>query len=219
MKKEHRENKPEVEVRQEEGELSLQGECVLRWCVSWPQCRGGGKGTERINRFYRRHAELWRQRWKREMYTRACLDLAQRRQEGRPFRIWDMKLITQITYLKEGMLSLWQQAEEVWGFERPMLLRTGDTWLLREGVPCTLGSFFSGQRRWKSGMMQQLEQQAEQRLASGMSLLDPECVHRVKTKFSEHRFYLTQNGIEVFYPMYLLGAGAERIPVFSVPTS
>ena len=198
--------------------MTLQGECVLRWELAWPEFTEGRR-TRGAAAYYRRHTELWRRRWKRELYTLACLDLAQRRAEGRPFRPWQGKLTTCITRQEDGLLSLWQEAEERWGFERPLVHRVGDTWSTTDGAPRTLASFFSGQRGWKRKLLEQVERQVEERIGSGLSLLDPDCAARLKREFDPRRFYVTERGIEVFYPLYTLGPGAEGVPVFSaVPT-
>lgn len=205
-----------VEVKREQGEFTLQGECVLCWELTWPECSGGGHGVKNVAAYYRRHTELWCSRWKRELYTLACLDLAQRRAEGKPFRPWQVRLTTCITRQEDGLLSLWQEAVERWGFERPLVHRMGDTWSLPDGVPRSLAAFFPGQKRWKKSVLAKVERQVEERLNSGLSLLDSDCAARLKKEFDPRRFYVTEQGIEVFYPLYVLGAGAEGIPVFSV---
>lgn len=215
MKKPHQDLT--VQVKQEDWELKLQGEPVLSCTLTWPELAGGGRGTEAINRYYRHAVGAWRARWEREVFLHACLDLADRRMQGRPFRVWKAQLATQITLHTEELLSLWQEGTECRGFERPLSLRRGDTWSLADGAPRTLASFFEKKRRWKKGVLEQVEQQVRHRLARGESLLDPDCLQRLRGEFDPQRFYLSEEGIQVFYPMYALGPGAEGIPVFSIP--
>ncbi|MBO5340058.1 MAG: DUF3298 domain-containing protein [Oscillospiraceae bacterium] len=217
MKKPHQDLS--VQVKREDWELTLQGEPVLSCTLTWPELAGGGKGTAAINRYYRHAAGMWRSRWEREVFLHACLDLADRRARSRPFKPWQVQLTTHITLRTDELLSLWQEGTEQQGFERPLSLRRGDTWSVADGAPRTLASFFPGERRWKKRMLEQLERQARHRLEQGESLLDPDCPQRLKGAFDPQRFYLSAEGIQVFYPMYVLGPGAEGIPVFSIPLS
>ena len=68
--------------------LTLQGEPVLKYTLSWPRIEDGGLGGRWISRYYARLAGQWRQRWEREVYWAACLELAARREAARPFTPW-----------------------------------------------------------------------------------------------------------------------------------
>lgn len=216
MKKEHPEPELTVEVKRQEWEMALEGEEVLRCVITWPECAGTWNGLGAVNHFYQHVTQCWRRRWERELYCLACLDLADRRSCGRPFRVWQAELVTQITFQENGLLSLWQEGWEHRGYDRPMVLRRGDTWSLADGAPRTLASFYPRERRWKKRLLKQVEEQAGQRLDGGESLLDGDCVQRLRQEFDPENFYLTGEGVQVFFPLYSLAPGAEGIPVFSV---
>lgn len=216
MKKERTQPELAVEVKRQEWELTLEGETVLRCVLTWPECTGTWRGLEAINRYYSRVMQAWRGRWEREVYLGACLDLADRRAQGRPFQPWQAEVNTKITRQEDGLLSLYQDGMERAGYDRPVAVRRGDTWSLGSGAPRTLASFFSKERRWKKYVLEQVEEQVRQRLAGGESLLDPDCVHRLRQVFEPEHFCLTGEGVQVFFPMYALGPGAEGIPCFGV---
>ena len=216
MKQKRPEPELSVEQKREEWEMTLEGECVLRCALTWPELAGTWKGVEAVNRYYRRAAQVWRRRWERELYCRACLDLADRRVQGRPFRVWQAELVTCITLQEGALLSLWQEGREHWGYDRPLFLRRGDTWSLTVGAPRTLGSFYPKKRRWKRQVLAQGEEQMRARLEGGESLLDPDCVQRLRRVFDPENYYLTGEGVQVFFPMYTMASGVEGIPAFSV---
>lgn len=216
MKTECPEPEVTVELKRQEWEMTLEGECVLRCVLTWPECAGIWKGLGAVNHFYRRVTEYWRRRWERELYCMACLDLADRRAQGRPFRVWQAELATQITFQEDGLLSLWQEGREYRGYDRPLILRRGDTWSLAEGAPRTLASFYPKERRWKKRLLKQVEEQVNKRLEGGESLLDMDCVRRLRREFDPENFYLTGEGVQVFFSLYSLAPGGEGIPVFLV---
>ena len=208
-----------VEIKKQEWELTLEGEPVLCCLMTRPECGGTWRGLEAINRYYARVAQVWQERWKREVYVRACLDLADRRAQGKPFHPWQASLTTQITYQSDGLLSLFQDGTEQAGHDRPVTARRGDTWSLETGAPLSLGWFLGKTRRWKGRVRKQMEEQAAQRLASGESLLDTDCRDKMRALFDVRRFYRTEQGIRMFFPMYALGPSVEGIPVFDIPLS
>lgn len=216
MKKGRKEPKLTIELKRQEWEMTLEQEPVLRCVLTRPELTGTWKGIEGINRYYIHAADVWRRRWEREVYCSACLDLADRRGRGRPFRVWQAELETQITLQEEGLLSLWQEGREQCGYDRPLLLRRGDTWSLADGAPRTLASFYPRERNWKKRLMGQMEEQVRERLAGGESLLDADCVKRLRREFDRENFYLTGDGMQVFFPLYTLASGAEGLPVFAV---
>lgn len=216
MKRKQIEPELTVELKRQEWEMTLEGERVLCCVLTWPELSGTWKGLKAINRYYSRVTQSWRGRWEREVYLRACLDLADRRAQGRPFRPWQAELNTQITRQEGGLLSLWQEGTERVGYDRPVTVRRGDTWSLESGAPRTLASFFPKERRWKKRVLEQVEGQIRQRLAGGESLLDADCAVRLRRFFDPENYCLAGEGAQVFFPMYTLGPGAEGIPAFDI---
>ena len=74
---------PQVDWQEERCTLTLEGEPVLKYVLSWPQVRGGGLGGRWISRYYDWLARAWRLRWQREVYWKACIQLADRRAAAR----------------------------------------------------------------------------------------------------------------------------------------
>ena len=142
--------------------LTLEGEPVLSYTLSWPKIEDGGLGGRWISKYYARLARSWRRRWEREVYWRACLELAARREEARPFTPWSGELTGETALLQDGVLSLRFFGAEVRGDGRPARVRWGDVWKLREGAPKSLGSLFQGEKGWKKRLWQVILRQGEE---------------------------------------------------------
>ena len=64
---------PQVLWHEEKGSLTLEGEPVLEYTLSWPEVQNAGLSGRWISRYYDRLARSWKQRWQREVYLAACL--------------------------------------------------------------------------------------------------------------------------------------------------
>lgn len=197
--------------------LKQDGKPVLSFSILRPAFPETGK-TERVERYFARLAEQWERRWTDVLFPRACRAAADAVSSSRPFDPWQAKLTYTVTLWEPPLLSLRLDAEEQTGGSRPLLVCQGETWDLGSGYPRPLRSFFPARsRRWRKELLAALARQAQERLASGESLLDPDCPTLLARTFDPECFYLTGEGLAVFYPLYLLGPFAEGISVFHVP--
>ncbi len=196
--------------------LTLEGEPVLSYTLSWPKIEDGGLGGRWISKYYARLARSWRRRWEREVYWRACLELAARREEARPFTPWSGELTGETALLQDGVLSLRFFGAEVRGDGRPARVRWGDVWKLREGAPKSLGSLFQGEKGWKKRLWQVILRQGEERRQAGDCFLDSDWTQKAKKNRLLRDWCLTEEGVEVALPQCAVSPAAEGCPVFTI---
>lgn len=201
----------------EERVLTLEGEPVLKFSLSRPRIEGGGLGVRWINRYYIRLAAQWRRRWEREVYWRACLELAGQREAARPFTPWTGELRGETALFRDGTLSLRFFGSEVRGDGKPARVRWGDVWNLREGAPKPLKELFPGKRDWKKGLRRALIQQGEERRRSGDCFLDPDWAQKARKVHPLRGWCLTEEGLELSLPQCAAAPAAEGCPVFTLP--
>ena len=135
---------PQVQWKEEKRVLTLEKIPVLELELSVPQLTGGGRGGERISRYYQRLAGAWRSRWSRENYWRACLDLARCREASRPFRPWTARLSGEVLFQDENTLSIRMDAREVRGTAGPSRCAPGICGSCPRGSLCRCGAIFRG---------------------------------------------------------------------------
>ena len=200
-----------------EDTMTQDGEPVLELSIRRPSFPEEGK-TRRLERYFAQVADQWKGRWVTVLFPRACQALADARENSRPFTPWRAALDYTVTLWQPPLLSLRLDALESGGSPRPLRVCTGETWDCAKGYPRTLRSFFPVKpRRWRGKLLRELQAQAGKQLASGESLLDPDCAQTMARSFDPDRFYLTEDGLAVFYPLCVLGPYVEGIPVFTVP--
>ena len=197
--------------------MKSNGKPVLTLSMRRPAFPNTGK-AKRIERYFTEVAQQWKNRWETILFPQACQALADAQDAGSTFTPWKAELDYTLTLWRPPLLSLHLDIVESGQTSRPLYIRTGETWDCACGYPCTLRSFFPAKaRRWRKELINSLCTQATEQLASGESLLDPECTQVMERAFDPEHFYLTEEGLSIFYPLYVLGAYAEGIPVFTAP--
>ena len=197
--------------------LDWEGEPVLLLAQSLPEPEGEGTGAVRLRRYYRRLGALWRERWAQVLYPRACAALAEAREASRPFQPWRAGLEHQITWDDGEVVSLWVDVTEARDKGRSLTVRSAGTWRQSSGAPVALKEVLPEGRHWRRTALEEVRRQIGARLAGGESLLYPDAAERAAGEFSPRRFYLTEEGPVLFYPLYALGAHAEGLPRFPLP--
>ena len=196
--------------------LKREGEAVLTLSLRWPKLPEDRAGLRRINRCYQRMAGLWQNRWEGALYQNACETAAAAQAAGRSFSPWEAVLDFTVTYQDEDLLSLYLDAYEYAGGAHGLTVRHADTWDLSTGTPRTLASFFPG-RHWRKEILSALHAQAQSRVAAGTTLYYDNWPELLTAYFDPERFYRTQEGLSIYYPLYTIAPYAEGIPVFSLP--
>ncbi len=210
-------SEPRIVWQEERKTLTLEGEPVLEYILIWPQLEEAGLGGRWISRYYTRLADGWRRRWEREVYWLACLELAARREQARPFLPWTGELRGETALLKDGVLSLRFFGSEVRGDGRPARVRWGDVWTVREGAPRPPRALFGGEKGWKKRLWQRVVRQGEERRRSGDCFLDGDWVKKAKAARPLRDLCLTEEGAELSLPQCAAAPAVEGCPVFTLP--
>ena len=191
--------KSQVTWQTEERVLTLDGEPVLHYSMTWPQITGAGRGGWRINRYYARLAQSWGQRWQREVYWAACLSLAQCRASSHPFTPWEGGLKGEVTLWQDSLLSLRMEGWEMRDEHKTSRVRWGDVWKVAEGAPCPLRELMP-KRGWRHRLLESILHQGRQRKEAGLYVPDQDWERKAKRFFPEGEFCLTPDGLEFAYP-------------------
>jgi len=118
----------ELVWQREEETCTLDEEAVLCWEMELPRVEENGRAGQRMNRFYARVAELWKKRWRKDLYHRACQELVCCRAASRPFTPWTARLKGECLAGEEGPLHLRITGEERRGNEDACRVSWEDVW-------------------------------------------------------------------------------------------
>ena len=207
---------PRLVWREAEETMTLEGENVLTFRLIWPQLEGAGLGGRWISRSYARLAEDWRRRWRREVYWKACIQLAQRRAAAQPFTPWKGELRGEEVLWRDGVLSLRLTGWESRGDGKVNRVQWGDVWKVREGAPCPPEEWLGKRRGRKKRLADQIIAQGEQRQSAGAWVPDGDWREKVRKNLPWRDACLTGEGIELAFPQGAIAPMAEGNPTFVV---
>ena len=196
-----------------EREWTVEGISVLRASVTLPRPVWEDTTARRIHRFYQlqarsylRYCESWLLPQAEAAYREALASSA-------PLPCFTARLDFRVTYQDDRFLSLYTQSREAGLPGQTLLTRHADTWDLFTGYPVPLTSFCprSGRKRLFAAAEAAIRQQE----AAGVARYHENWRRRLRRHFNPQNYYLTEDGLAFFYPMYAIAPAIEGIPTFA----
>lgn len=193
---------------------------VLTASVSLPSPgEGAGGAARRIRRYYQLQSRSFLRYCERWLLPAAEAEFRSALAFSAPLPHFRAELEYRVTYNEGGLWSLYTQSREQGGDGRTLLTRRGDTWDLSSGYPVPLTAFFPRRSGWRKKLLAQAEAEILRREAAGAARWNDNWRRSLRRQFNPENFYLTNDGLSFFYPMYALAPASAGIPVFTVPYS
>lgn len=174
------------------------------------------KNNRRLERYFTTLVQCWKSRWENELFQKAVNAFSQKTSR-QPFLPWKAELNFDVTFWAYPIISLRIKIQEQTNIEPSPYILLGEVWDYSTGYPCSLRDILhKTAHRHIRELIIPVQNQAKQRMTSDDSLLDPNCISSLKKHFDSNRFFLAEDGIKLFYPLYTLGPYSEGIPEFTI---
>ena len=134
-----------------------------------------------------------------------------------PLPHFQAELSFTITYREGSLLSLYTQARETTLPGQRQLTRWGDTWDLATGCPVPLPDFFPSRSSWKKTLLLHVKTEIQRQEELGIARYHQPVRRGLRRHFNPRNYYLTPEGLTIFYPMLSIAPAVEGIPTFTVP--
>lgn len=177
----------------------------------------GGGAARRIRRYYQLQSRAFLRYCERWLLPAAEAEYRAALAASAPLPSVRAELSYQVTYNEGGLWSLYTQSRERGSDGRPLLTRRGDTWDLATGYPVPLAAFFPKRGGWRKKLLTGAEAEVCRREAAGAACWNENWRRALRRRFNPENFYLTGDGLALFYPMYALAPASAGIPVFLFP--
>ena len=197
-----------------EREWTVEGIPVLTASVEVPQPQGTDIVSRRIRRYYQTQCRSFLKYCERWLLPQAEAEYRSALAASAPLPCFRAELGYRVTYNSGGLWSLYTQSREVTG--HTLLTRRGDTWDLAAGYPVPLSAFFPARSPWRRQLLELAAEDIQRQERAGIARYDPEWRKKLR-RFNSRNYYLTEEGLTYFFPMYAIAPAAEAIPAFTLP--
>ena len=197
-----------------EREWTVEGIPMLTAAVELPQPQGADAVSRRIRRYYQAQCKAFLRYCERWLFPQAEAEYRAALAASAPLHCFRAELGYRVTYNSGGLWSLYTQSREVTG--HTLLTRRGDTWDLTAGYPVPLSAFFPARSPWRRQLLELAAEDIQRQERAGIARYDPEWRKKLR-RFNSQNYYLTEEGLTYFFPMYAIAPAAEAIPAFTLP--
>jgi hypothetical protein len=199
--------------------LTFQSVVMVEVNIAYPSIDGDipRHCIKRFNEYYIREAQKQLRYAKDTMYKGAVSDYKFDQEKGYPFNNYELMQVYEVTYNAVPMLSLYYDTYQYTGGAHGMTERTGNTWDLYRCKLLEMKDLFIRDYDYTQPIFKYIEAEALRRQESGEAQYFEGLMDNIHKYFDEKNFYLSCQGLEVFYPLYSIAPYYVGIQVFTVP--
>ena len=211
---------PEVKYRtlQLQDSLYYRGTLLLKYDIQYPQFYLDGQAVLCLNQRYAAKATAYAQHCRSTLFRQAKEQFEEDQQIGAPVRVFDIVTTFTVTLRENCTLSLYTDRYEYTGGAHGNTLRTSDTWDVPACAHIRLATLCALPTGCRTYVIQQVVRQIEAQIADGAYYFD-DYRNNAALYFNPHSFYLTPEGLTVYYQQYEIAPYSSGIPEFLIPYS
>ncbi|HWP80694.1 MAG TPA: DUF3298 and DUF4163 domain-containing protein [Candidatus Acidoferrum sp.] len=151
------------------------------------------------------------------LYRQAVQGYQYARKNGFPFNPYDAVMQYEVTYNQNCHLSVYVDEYLYTGGAHGNTLRSSDTWDLYDGCAMTLSALFEPDFDYRGMLTAQLIRQADRNMQENPGIYFEEYRDLILMNFNEESFYLTPEGLAIYFQQYEIAPYASGIIVFTIP--
>jgi hypothetical protein len=171
-----------------------------------------------ISGFYSEAASAYYAYATGSFYNTAVNEYINDRKSKIPFRIYTAMRVYEVPYNQNDFLSIFSDIYEFTGGAHGNTVRHADTWSLITGRRVQMGDFFIN-TTYQSIILGSIIAQINEQLTKGNNIYFDDYQKNVFKYFDERNFYLTPEGLAVFFPLYTIAPYSSGLVTFVVPYS
>ncbi|MBR0596668.1 DUF3298 and DUF4163 domain-containing protein [Sinanaerobacter chloroacetimidivorans] len=192
---------------------------VLHYTIQYPQFmnRYHQKALNRINTYYKKMALEYQLQFETVMYCEAVNQYEYSIANDFPFHMYEALLNFQVTYNKDCVISLFFDIYRFTGGAHGNTIRFADTWNIENGYRIPLSQLFIPSLDYKEWLITMITKQIAYQMSQGENWYFEEYESLVRQYFNCNNFYLSPEGVMIFFQQYEIAPYASGIPVFTIP--
>ena len=134
-----------------------------------------------------------------------------------PIRLFEAYVDYVVTLNQNCILSLYFDQYEYAGGAHGLTLRYSDTWDLNKCRRMELGDLFPQRSNYKEYLIQTINKQIADEIAKGNGMFFEDYERLVRENLKTNNFYLSKEGVVIYFQQYDIAPYASGIPTFVIP--
>lgn len=207
-----------IKMNTAEKELYYQGEVIVRYRIEYPEIINSyyNEGMQIFNHENRKFALELKEYAEGELYEQAKQTYEFNKKNGYPIMVYELVRECNITYNQNQLVSLYCDEYIFEGRAHGNTVRKSQNWDLEFAQEILLQAFSKGNPYFLIDILKQINKQIAEQIESGVGSYFPEYCQLVLETFNLENYYLTPNGIVVFFQQYDIAPYSSGIPTFLV---
>lgn len=214
-----RNNSAKIRMSTEKRSYTYESVPVLTLTMTYPNVRlkGASEVESRINCRIQTKVADFLCNASNVLYRQAVLGYQYARKNGFPFHAYDAVLQYEVTYNENCHLSVYDDEYQYTGGAHGNTLRSSNTWDLSGGCALPLAAFFEPDEDYRGMLIQILIRQADKNIQENPGIYFEEYRDLIAQNFNEESYYLTPDGLAIYYQQYEIAPYSTGIVVFTIP--
>lgn len=194
---------------------------IMRYSIQYPYFISDKFQTmlNKLNIFYKTKAFMYEKSNIMNLYQMAMVEYEYSVANDFPIRQFEASVTYQVTYNQNCVLSVYFDQYEYAGGAHGLTVRTSDTWNLQKSSRMDLSDLFPSRRNYREFIIAQINKDIEEILKTNHGQYFDNYQTLVFEHFKGNSFYLTIQGVVIYFQQYDIAPYATGIPTFVIPYS
>lgn len=200
-------------------DLYYKGHLILKYTIKYPKffSREFHVLARKLNTLYRTKAVMYERSNVMNLYQMAMVDYEYSAEHNFPVHQYEAYVAYQVPYNQNCTLSIYFDQYEYTGGAHGLTVRTSDTWDLLKSRRMELADFFPERSNWKEYLIELIIGQIDRQMAEGSGMYFEDYKNLVNNSFQANNFYLTPEGLVIYFQQYDIAPYASGMPTFLIP--
>lgn len=172
---------------------------------------------DQLNAYYSTKAVMYINKNVRNLYQEAMVDYEYSVANQFPVRQYDIYVDFQVTYNRDCILSIYFDRYEYTGGAHGTTVRFSDSWNIGCSRPLTLMDLFPPDTNIREYYISAIIEQIRHEVQNEPMLYFEDYENLVNQYFRPSSFYLTGDGVVIYFQQYEIAPYASGIPEFLIP--
>lgn len=198
--------------------LKYKDEPVLHYRIEYPRFWNPQHQEELdlINKWYRTQVKELQKKYETELYREAAEQYEYSMVNQFPFHMFEAVSAYEVTNLENDVLSLYYDHYTYSGGAHGNTVRNSQTWNIEDGSRLGLYRFTGQPLRSYTEILENIRTQIEKQMEADESMYFDDYPTLIVEYFNPGSFYLTPDGIVIYYQQYEVAPYASGIPEFLI---